>query len=306
MYLILAASDWPLFGPAPLQKSPSTTAVGEGQAPINAGASSQNSLITMDSSPDSPTEPSSSPGSPPTSGPFQAAPETPLEPLNTVLNPSSALSQPGPAQPGIPFNLPDSMPNLLDIMPAQLDGLLNQFNAIDNQLDLSPVSSSSDPFNLFNTLPNPTNTAFHWFDSTQFGGTTLDDANAIPNSVATALVNPIHAFGNGNPAPPPDISLQHNATAIIPLQEGKGRLPPVPDSNPSQLPTGQYKPATKPNIQSPLSTLAGITDEPNWMLKRRTLSYFRGTFKFGYLQNVIEHWYKLEGLLGFQDAVSIL
>ena len=41
------------------------------------------------------------------------------------------------------------------------------------------------------------------------------------------------------------------------------------------------------------------------MKKKRTLDYFRGTFKLGDLSNVIGHWYELEGLLGFQEIVSI-
>ena len=41
------------------------------------------------------------------------------------------------------------------------------------------------------------------------------------------------------------------------------------------------------------------------MKKRKTLDYFRGTFKLGVLSDVIEHWYELEALLGFQVVVSV-
>lgn len=52
--------------------------------------------------------------------------------------------------------------------------------------------------------------------------------------------------------------------------------------------------------------LAGITNEPEWMKNKRTLAYFRSTFKLGDLPNVIRHWYELEELLGFQETVSVL
>jgi hypothetical protein len=41
------------------------------------------------------------------------------------------------------------------------------------------------------------------------------------------------------------------------------------------------------------------------MKKRKTLNYFRDAFKLGDLGDIIRHWYELEGLLGFQDPVSV-
>jgi hypothetical protein len=41
------------------------------------------------------------------------------------------------------------------------------------------------------------------------------------------------------------------------------------------------------------------------MKKRRTLDYFRGTFKLGDLPKVIGNWYELERVLGFPDVVSV-
>ena len=54
----------------------------------------------------------------------------------------------------------------------------------------------------------------------------------------------------------------------------------------------------------PPGPLANITNEPVWMKKKRTLDFFRRTPKLGCLSDVIQHWYELEELLGFQDAVS--
>jgi hypothetical protein len=51
--------------------------------------------------------------------------------------------------------------------------------------------------------------------------------------------------------------------------------------------------------------LAGLEDEPAWMEAKGTLDFFRNTFKAGKLSDVIEHWYELERLLGFQGTVSI-
>ena len=57
---------------------------------------------------------------------------------------------------------------------------------------------------------------------------------------------------------------------------------------------------TLPNIP------ATTHDMLAWMTKKKILGYFRDTAKLGKLSDVIEHWYELEQLLGFQEAVSIL
>jgi len=61
-----------------------------------------------------------------------------------------------------------------------------------------------------------------------------------------------------------------------------------------------------PNVKSILlsNLLAGVMNEPMWM-KKKMLNYFCTTFKLGEFPNIIAHWYKLEGLLGFQDTVSL-
>ena len=287
---MLAASDRAYFGFSALDESPIAT-VEEGQAPVNPGPSSQNTPAMLDSLPSSPA----------ISNLFQAS----LESVSNHLN--TAFDQFGVSQSGIPSDLPDHMPNLLDISPTQVDSLLDQFNALDNQLDLSTAPPSSDPFAIFNALPNQTDTAFGWFDNTQVGGFTLDDPNVIPNSFAATPVGSSYALGIGNPTPQPDITLQQITNVTAPPQKGYGPVPPVlgPTVS-SQLPTYGSQPQVEPSIHFTLNTLAGITDEPTWMKKKHTLDFFRGTFKFGCLTNVIEHWYELEKLLGFQDTVRIL
>ena len=68
-------------------------------------------------------------------------------------------------------------------------------------------------------------------------------------------------------------------------------------------PSGKGTSSTSVNPSPDL--LAGIIDEPIWMKQKRTLAYFRSTFKLGDLSNVIKHWYALEELLGFQGVVSV-
>jgi hypothetical protein len=74
-------------------------------------------------------------------------------------------------------------------------------------------------------------------------------------------------------------------------------IPPQPIGCPIPIPD----PVRPPSPDS----LAGVTDEPAWMKKRRTLDYFRGTFKLGDLPKVIGNWYELERVLGFPDVVSV-
>ena len=62
-------------------------------------------------------------------------------------------------------------------------------------------------------------------------------------------------------------------------------------------------PSKRVNASSP-PVLAAVKDEPEWMETKKTLKYFRYAFKLGKLSDVIEHWYELERLLGFQKSVS--
>ena len=70
-------------------------------------------------------------------------------------------------------------------------------------------------------------------------------------------------------------------------------------------PVGHPTPIPDPVRPPSLDFLAGITDEPGWMRKKRTLDYFRGAFKLGDLPMVIENWYELERILGFPATVSV-
>lgn len=75
-------------------------------------------------------------------------------------------------------------------------------------------------------------------------------------------------------------------------------------SPPSSTPTNRV--ASPASVDPPSNLLAGVDDQPEWMIKKKTLNYFRSTVKFGRLSDVIEHWYELERLLGFQQTVSTL
>ena len=63
--------------------------------------------------------------------------------------------------------------------------------------------------------------------------------------------------------------------------------------------------AAQSNGSPPSKLLAGVTDRPMWMKKKKILDYFCSTFKLGNLSDIIEHWYELEGLLGFPETVSV-
>jgi len=105
-------------------------------------------------------------------------------------------------------------------------------------------------------------------------------------------------------------------TTFTPSEIDFGHTTPIPNSTRSShvhphvgapLPTSplHHGMALHPNSTPPPNPLANVTGEPLWMEKKQTLNYFRSTFKLGDLSNVIGHWYELEGLLGFQEVVSI-
>lgn len=77
------------------------------------------------------------------------------------------------------------------------------------------------------------------------------------------------------------------------LQEN-ARLDPPPKDGTARNVTGG----------SPANVLPNISNAPTWMKKKRILEYLRDTPKLGCLSDVIRHWYELEELLGFPDAVS--
>lgn len=71
-----------------------------------------------------------------------------------------------------------------------------------------------------------------------------------------------------------------------------------------QAPAPNHGTISRTNSSPPPNLLVNITDEAQWMKKKRTLAYFRDTFKLGDLSSVIGHWYELEKLLGFPRVVS--
>jgi hypothetical protein len=90
-------------------------------------------------------------------------------------------------------------------------------------------------------------------------------------------------------------------TTFAPPNTGPGHMTSFPNSTPPPI----AQPTPNTNSSPSLDVLVNVTNEPLWMRRKRTLAYFRETFKLGDLSNVIEHWYKLEGMLSFPDIVSI-
>ena len=112
---------------------------------------------------------------------------------------------------------------------------------------------------------------------------TLNHLNITPEQLERVLTQPAHVPTPG----------QLDATSAQPTRtHSQLNVPAI------QLNTSSMTP-------QPTSVLVGVTDEPAWMKKRRTLNYFRDTFKLGSLPSVIENWYELEKLLGFPDTVSV-
>ena len=70
----------------------------------------------------------------------------------------------------------------------------------------------------------------------------------------------------------------------------------------NSAPSSGVIPSKSVDASSP-PVLVGVKDEPEWMETKGTLKYFRNAFKLGKLSDVIEHWYELEKLLGFQKSV---
>ena len=113
----------------------------------------------------------------------------------------------------------------------------------------------------------------------------------------------------------PQLDASHSLVASATLEADPG---PAPLSPTPSLPQADELALlsllnSSPSIEAALPTinipppepLAGVTAAPAWMKKKRTLDYFRGTFKLGCLSDIIQHWYELEGLLGFPETVSL-
>jgi len=125
----------------------------------------------------------------------------------------------------------------------------------------------------------------------------------LPRPVITVTMSPLPETTPSPPIPVPG--------SVLPRPAGEPRQV-APDYARSQAGArlmgspSSYERTSHTSATPPPNPLVGRTNEPMWMKKKGTLSYFHRTFKLGDLSNVIGHWYKLEGLLGFQDIVSVL
>jgi len=171
------------------------------------------------------------------------------------------------------------------VAPSQSGALLNHEDNMFIQDSL--------PIELCHT-PNYLQATANWLSGDQ-----SDNSHSPATTTTTPVVTDLHA-------PPliPDARHPFILSATEPLQVtpsqpcaqvGIGFPEPSPDN----------RPAAQSEVHSPSEPLAGVADEPSWMRKKRTLNYFRETAKLGCFSSVIERWYKLEGLLGLQETVSI-
>ena len=160
--------------------------------------------------------------------------------------------------------------NQLDVAISQLDVAISQLDAVDLRPgDVSPPLQSNPP-----------------------------DALVAAPTFAPPKTNPTVLPPTFNVArsSPPSVAKSQPVTSHQPRPQvgTKSANPPSSDGA-----------ATRPNVNAARKLLAGAIDEPEWMKKKKTLNYFRGVIDFGDLYNVIEHWYELEGLLGFLETVRV-
>ena len=152
----------------------------------------------------------------------------------------------------------------------QLDVVVSQLDAVDLRPgDVSPPLQSNPP-----------------------------DGPVTAPTFATPETNPavlLPTFNVARPSPP-SVTKSQSVTSHQPRPQAGTKSANPPSSNGA---------ATRPNVNAARKLLAGAIDEPEWMKKKKTLNYFRGVINFGDLHNVIEHWYELEGLLGFPETVSV-
>jgi len=190
---------------------------------------------------------------------------------NSTLNqpdttqPDVTLNQPNTAQSDITLNDPDIAPNQLDTPLAQPSHINDQPGASDTSVVILQPGISCSPATATTMLPSVNPSPSHF----------ISDSTRLP---------PL-PIGEPQPAAPSQPYLEANARLL------------------DSLPSGEATPHL--SAIPPFNILIGITNEPTWMKKKRTLDYFRNTIKLGDLPNIIEHWYELEELLGFPDTVSV-
>lgn len=208
--------------------------------------------------------------------------------------------------------------------------------AADDQAYIDTASPSPDSSDQLNASSTQSDTTPNQPDTVQ-PSTTLNHPDVAPNLPDASPTQPSHAYNQlSTPADQPDTSvgvpqpdISHPPITATLSQVNPSLSSPIPDSTrPSPLQDGEPQPVvpsqlhsrtsvgllsslltneaiSRPSAIPPSNILVGITNEPAWMKKRRTLDYFRGVIKFGDLPNIIEHWYELEGLLGFPGVVSV-
>ena len=311
-YFFLAVSKWPLFTYDALAASTSTGTTGNEVADnlpdtiFPTPGSSATYLVPEPFAPSPPLKLSATDLAPEPSTPLLT-----IEPFAMYLAPEPPTPFPTPElsatyltpNPFTFFPMPElsttylaSEPSVLPLWPEapsipKSTVPTNQSGAIPNQSDATQLVVAIDDLDLTHARP----------DTTPIQPILTSDQLNAQLPVATTMsvlprVNTGHPASIPDPArpssrpvytPPVTPRHTHSHTTTRPLSPGHEGMP-----NPGSTPP--------PNI------LVGVTDEPMWMKKKRTLNYFRETFKLGDLPSVIRHWYELEGLLGFKDAVSAL
>lgn len=157
-----------------------------------------------------------------------------------------------------------------------------------------PPSQLTMPSNPFTAAPTPSADPPH--QSTIIPETTTDEPSVSLDSMLDAAVALLQDDPGATPStldaphPSPPVPEPQPVVASQPRLDADGGLVDLASTN------GDINPPFK---------LINVKDEPSWMKKKRTLEFFRKTFKLGNLVDVVEHCYELEGLLGFQETVSL-
>ena len=167
---------------------------------------------------------------------------------------------------------------------------LDSFTPFDQSVVYPPgVTQPVTPSNVFNLM--------------QDGSSGIPTPTIPMSSQLAATPNQFNVgnLGINNVACGPDSLLSStNSTMFVRPETDHVNVTSVPNTT---SPSAQQTACM--NSSPPVDLLGHVTNEPLWMKKKRTLDYFREAFKLGDLSNVIEHWCKLEEMLGFPDTVSI-
>lgn len=216
------------------------------------------------------------------------APEPPVPQSESMV--SSSQSAVSSSQSAVPLNQSVAVPST--VTPAQPSATLNQQYTTQSGVALDY------PGNVSNQLGH----ASDQFCTNSHSG----DVPPQPDRPHTPVTANAALPAANSRAPPPILNTIDPSLLLIAEPQ-----PVTPGQPRSQVATGLLESpqsnrlTARLNVISPPEPLAGVADEPLWMKKKRTLNYFRSAVKFGSLSDVIRHWYELEGLLGFQEVVSV-